>query len=190
MITIVSGLPRSGTSMMMRFLEAGGLPPLTDGVREADGDNPRGYYELERAKKIREDSSWLEEAEGRVFKMVSMLLFHLTVDRSYKIVFMRRDLDEVLASQAVMLRNLGKDRDQPPDEQMKALFAAHLEEVQRFLAGQPALDTLSCDFHRVVEAPGTAAREVAEHLGLELDLARMAGVVEPALYRQRVADNQ
>lgn len=185
MITIVSGLPRTGTSMMMRFLEAGGLEPLTDGVREADADNPRGYYELERVKTIRDDSSWLDEAEGRVFKMVSMLLFHLPPGREFKIIFMQRDLDEVLASQAVMLRNLGQDRDQPPDQRMRELFTTHLEKVESFLARQPALDALHCQFRQVVQQPAEMARRVADHLGLPLDLERMAGIIEPALYRQR-----
>jgi hypothetical protein len=185
MITIVSGLPRSGTSMMMRILDAGGLEPLTDGRRKADEDNPRGYYELEKAKAIRTDSSWLSEAEGRVFKMVSMLLFHLPLDRTYKIILMRRDLDEVLASQAQMLKNLGKDQDQPPDGKMKELFASHLADLERFLDEQPSMDVLTCDFRQVVEEPSAAARRVAGHLGLDLDLGRMAGVIEPALYRQR-----
>lgn len=185
MITIVSGLPRSGTSMMMRFLEAGGLEPLTDGVRRADEDNPRGYYELERAKSIRDDASWLAEAEGRVFKMVSMLLFHLPPQHRYKIILMRRDLDEVLASQAVMLRRRGRAEDQPSDEKMKTLFETHLEQVDLFLAGQPSMDTLPCEFRRVIEDPAGSARRVAGHLGLDLDTERMASVIEPGLYRQR-----
>jgi len=185
MITIVSGLPRSGTSMMMRFMHAGGLEALTDGLRRADTDNPRGYYELERAKKIRTDATWLGEAEGKVFKMVSMLLFHLPPDREYKIIFMRRDLDEVLAPQAVMLANLGRDDEQPADDRMKALFTSHLAEVEAFCAAQPSMDILYCDFHRVIEDPATAARQVADHLGLDLRLDRMVEIIEPGLYRQR-----
>lgn len=171
--------------MMMRFLDAGGLEVLTDGLREADSDNPRGYYELERAKTIKADASWLGEAEGKVFKMVSMLLFDLPLDRDYKIILMRRNLDEVLASQEVMLRNLGKDRDQPPDRRMKELFAAHLADLERFLAEQPSMDVLICDFRQVVENPDVAAHRVADHLGLDLNLTGMAGIIEPALYRQR-----
>jgi hypothetical protein len=185
MITIVSGLPRSGTSMMMRLLEAGGLEALTDGRREADADNPRGYYELEKAKTIKTDSSWFGEAEGKVLKMVSMLLFDLPMNRDYKIIFMHRDLDEVLASQAVMLKNLGQDQGQPPDRRMKELFTAHLARLERFLDEQPALDVLYCSFRQVVENPAAAARQVAGHLGLDLDLERMTALVEPALYRQR-----
>ncbi len=185
MITIVSGLPRSGTSMMMRFLHSGGLEALTDGLRQADSDNPRGYYELERAKKIRTDASWLGEAEGKVFKMVSMLLFHLPPDREYKIIFMRRDLDEVLASQTVMLTNLSRDDEQPADDRMKALFTSHLADVETFCAAQPWLDVLYCDFHRVIEEPSATARRVAGHLGLDLRLDRMAKIIEPGLYRQR-----
>jgi len=185
MITIVSGLPRTGTSMMMRFLDAGGLTALTDGRREADSDNPRGYYELDRALKIKDDASWLPEAEGKAFKMVSMLLYHLPLDRPYKIIFMRRNLDEVLASQARMLENMGKGQNQPSDEKMKALFSSHLEEIERHIAGQPMLDTLHCDFKTVVDQPADTARRVAEHLGLDLDQQKMAGIIEPALYRNR-----
>lgn len=185
MITVVSGLPRSGTSMMMRFLDAGGLEAFTDGLRKADPDNPRGYFELERVKTIKTDASWLGEAEGKVFKMVSMLLFDLPLDRRYKIIFMRRDLDEVLASQAVMLKNLSEHRDQPADERMKELFTAHLAHLERHLAEQPSMDVLYCDFREVLENPEAEARRIARHLGLDLDLARMAGIIEPALYRQR-----
>jgi len=185
MITIVSGLPRSGTSMMMRLLEAGGLEALTDGRRKADSNNPRGYYELEKAKTIKTDASWLGEAEGKAFKMVSMLLSDLPMDRKYKIIFMRRNLDEVLASQAVMLQHLGRDHNQPPDRRMKELFTAHLDQMERFLAATPALDVLHCDFGQVVNNPGAAARQVARHLGLNLNLERMAATIEPSLYRQR-----
>jgi hypothetical protein len=185
MITIVSGLPRTGTSMMMRFLHTGGLEALTDGRREADSDNPRGYFELDKALKIKDDASWLPEAEGKVFKMVSMLLYHLPLERPYKIIFMRRNLDEVLASQAMMLKNMGKDQNQPSDEKMKALFAKHLEEIEAHIAGQPMLDTLYCDFRSVIEQPADTARRVAEHLGLDLDQQKMAGIIEPDVYRNR-----
>ena len=105
-LTVVSGLPRSGTSMMMRMLEQGGLPVLIDGVRTADDDNPNGYYEFEAVKQTREDASWLEGSEGKAVKMVYRLLYDLPPDRAYRVLFMTRNLDEVLASQRVMLTRL------------------------------------------------------------------------------------
>ena len=103
-ITIVSGLPRSGTSMMMRMLEAGGMEVVTDNIRKANGDNPHGYFEFEKVKKIKEDSSWLDETFGKVFKMVSMLLYELPSDKNYKIIFMKRNMKEIMASQRIMLK--------------------------------------------------------------------------------------
>src|SRR5262245_35974300 len=98
-LTIVSGLPRSGTSMMMRMLETGGLPVLTDDVRTPDDDNPNGYYEFEAVKQTKQDDSWLQSSEGKAVKMVYRLLYDLPKDRSYKVLFMRRKMEEVLASQ-------------------------------------------------------------------------------------------
>ena len=102
-IVVVSGLPRSGTSMMMKMLEAGGLTPLTDGQREADEDNLGGYYEFEQVKKMAQDSGWLEEARGKVVKVISRLLYDLPKTYHYRVIFMQRHLDEVLASQQQML---------------------------------------------------------------------------------------
>ena len=109
-ITIVSGLPRSGTSMMMKMLEAGGIPPLTDEIRTADTDNPKGYYEFERVKKMdKGDTAWLENAQGKSVKVISALLKHLPSDYRYRVIFMRRDMSEILASQKKMLDHRGED---------------------------------------------------------------------------------
>ena len=97
-ITIVSGLPRSGTSLMMQMLEAGGMPVLTDGIRDADEDNPRGYYELEAVKRTKDDPAWLHGAPGKVVKMIYLLLYDLPTTYNYRIIFMRRPLSEVVAS--------------------------------------------------------------------------------------------
>src|SRR5262245_12295550 len=110
-ITIVSGLPRSGTSMMMSMLEAGGLGALTDGIRAADEDNPKGYYEFERVKKIKQDTAWLADAKGRVVKMISQLLLDLPAAYQYRIIFMRRNIDEILASQKQMMVRRGTAKD-------------------------------------------------------------------------------
>ena len=107
-IIVVSGLPRSGTSLMMQMLAAGGVEVVTDHVRTADTDNPRGYYEFELVKKIKQDASWLPEARGKAVKMVSQLLYDLPAGEKYRIIFLERDLDEVLVSQEKMLERLGR----------------------------------------------------------------------------------
>lgn len=184
MITVVSGLPRSGTSMMMQMVAAGGIPVLTDRVREADGDNPKGYYELEKAKAIKRDASWMHEAEGRSFKIVSMLLTGLPAGFTYRIIFMRRGMDEILASQRVMLTNLGKDPG-PEDSQMRQYFEKHLRELGDWLREQPNMSVLECEYANVVSDPVREAARIQAFLGRDLDMEAMARVVDPNLYRQR-----
>ena len=111
-ITVVSGLPRSGTSMMMKMLEAGGIPPVTDELRTADEDNPKGYYEFERVKAMDQgDTSWVVGARGKVVKVISALLKHLPPGEQYRVVFVRRNMPEILASQRKMLIHRGEDPD-------------------------------------------------------------------------------
>src|SRR5262245_15575927 len=107
-IIVVSGLPRSGTSLMMQMLDNGGIEVVTDNVRAADTDNPRGYYELEKVKRVKQDASWLPQARGKAFKMVSQLLYDLPASERYLVVFMERDFDEMLLSQEKMLQRLGR----------------------------------------------------------------------------------
>jgi len=183
-VTIVSGLPRSGTSMMMRALAAGGLPPLADGLRTADEDNPVGYFELEQVKKIESDTSFLAEAEGKVVKLISRLLVHLPADRRYRVVFMRRDLDEVLRSQARMLERRGEPPG-PDDGEMKRMFISHLAEVEAWLAAQPHVEALFVSYSRMVGSPRQHAERVNEFLGGSLDVDKMVAAVDQSLYRQR-----
>lgn len=184
-ITVVSGLPRSGTSMMMRMLEAGGMPILTDYIRTADEDNPEGYYEFERVKQIEHDKTWLVEARGRVVKMVAALLKHLPADYAYKIIFMRRSMEEVLASQRQMLIRRGKPTNMIPDERMAVLFRKHLVQVETWLQEQPNMDILYVDYGKVLANPQEQARRVNRFLDDVLDARAMAEVVDPGLYRQR-----
>jgi hypothetical protein len=183
-ITIVSGLPRSGTSMMMRMLEQGGMEVVTDGVREADVDNPKGYYEFEKVKEIKEDSSWIPSTRGKVFKMVSLLLYHLPPDERYRIVMMRRDTDEILASERKMLERLGKDPDHASDDRMAEIFRKHLAHVERWLAEQTNLEVLQVRYNDVLSDPDPVVARVAEFCG-GLDAAKMRAVVDPSLYRNR-----
>ncbi len=184
-VTLVSGLPRSGTSMMMRMLEEGGLPVLVDHVRTADEDNPEGYYEFERVKKIEHDAAWLDEARGKVVKMISALLAHLPPGYPYKVVFMRRKLDEVLASQRQMLIRRGKPADATSDDKMAQFFTRHLAKVEAWMAAQPNVDVCYVSYNELMEDPETHCARVAAFLGASLDPARMASVASTRLYRQR-----
>ena len=184
-VTLVSGLPRSGTSMMMKMLEAGGLPVLADHLRGADEDNPEGYYEFERVKKIETDQAWLPEARGKVVKMISALLKHLPSAYRYKVIFMRRKIEEVLASQRQMLIRRGKPADATGDEKMAAYFAHHLERVEQWLGAQPNVDVLYVSYNDLMQDPQTHCAAVARFLGLPLDPERMASVASGQLYRQR-----
>jgi hypothetical protein len=184
-ITVVSGLPRSGTSMMMKMLEAGGLTPLTDHQRVADDDNPRGYFEDERVKRLARDASWVGEARGKVVKVVSPLLRHLPPQYRYRVVFVRRDMAEVLASQRQMLIRRGERADALGDDTMAEAFRKHLAAVETWLAQQPNIDVLYVTYHEVVEAPARHAEQISRFLGNGLDTGRMATAVDGALYRQK-----
>lgn len=184
-ITIVSGLPRSGTSMMMKMLQAAGMPVLTDQIRAADEDNPEGYYEFERVKQIEEDKAWLPEAQGKVVKMIAALLKHLPLEYPYKVIFMRRNIEEVLASQREMLIRRGEPTDTIPDQRMAALFDKHVTQVEAWLAEQPNFEFLYVDYGEVLEKPLEQAKRVSQFLDYALDIEKMAAVVDPALYRQR-----
>lgn len=183
-ITVVSGLPRSGTSLMMQMLEAGGLPILTDNLRTADPDNPKGYYELERVKQLERDASWIPSAMGKVIKVVSPLLRHLPADHSYKVVFMQRDLAEVLASQRQMLERRGRAAPND-DEAMAATFRRHLADVEAWLAQHPNIQVLHVVYAAVLELPAVEIERVNEFLGGGLDTAAMAQVIDRALHRQQ-----
>jgi hypothetical protein len=182
-IIVVSGLPRSGTSLMMQMLDAGGVGIVTDYLRRADVDNPRGYYEFERAKKVKEDGSWLPDARGKAVKMVSQLLYDLPSSERYRIVFMSRDLDEVLASQEKMLQRLGRPASQR--EEMKRAFELHLEKLHAWLARQPNMAVLIVSYNDLIQRPQDEARRVVDFLGGGPNLEKMVQAVDPALYRNR-----
>ncbi len=188
-ITIVSGLPRSGTSVMMQMLVAGGIPPLTDELRKADADNPRGYYEYERAKKIKTDRAWLPEAEGKVVKMVHLLLLDLPLDRRYDIVFMRREPHEVVKSQSVMLARSGKQGGAIAPEQLIAVYQQQIGRVLGFLASSPRARVHEVSYNELIREPAAAARGIASFLGANggrvMDVDAMAGAVDATLYRNR-----
>ncbi len=186
-VTIVSGLPRSGTSMMMRMLEAGGMPAVVDHDRKPDDDNPNGYYEFEPIKKLKEDSSWVAGAVGRVVKAVYLLLYDLPKQHQYRVVFMRRDLPEVIASQDTMLRRSGSSTGGIATAVLAKHFQTQLRQVEAWLQQQPNFAVTWVEYAEVVRDPHGAAAAVARFLGGAVDPARMAAGVDPRLYRQRAA---
>ena len=185
-IVVVSGLPRSGTSMMMKMLEAGGIPPLTDKIRTADDDNPKGYYEFERVKKLKEgDTAWLDDAQGKAVKVITALLTYLPESYNYDVVFMERALPEVLASQRKMLINRGEDPDKISEEELTELFQKHLSQVMRWIESQPNVRYLGVSYNRLLQDPDPYVGQINQFLGKRLEVEEMEGVVDPKLYRHR-----
>lgn len=185
-ITVVSGLPRSGTSMVMKMLEAGGIPPLTDKIRTPDEDNPKGYYEFERVKQLdKGDTIWVAEAQGKAVKVISQLLKHLPSEYEYRVVFVQRHMDEVLASQKKMLVNRGEESNKTSDEELAALFNRHLHSVKQWLVGQTNMPVLYVHYSDILATPMLQAERINDFLDGALDTEAMATVVDPTLYRNR-----
>jgi hypothetical protein len=185
MITIVSGLPRSGTSLMMQMLSAGGMTLLSDGERQADVDNPRGYLEWERIKQLPQDPACIAEAEGKVVKVISRLLLSLPVEHEYRIIFMQRPLPEVMASQDEMLRHRGTFKPGADPAFISAAFERHLREVEVWLERQPNGTVCRISYHRVLSEARAVAENLATFLQTALDVEAMMQRVDPTLYRNR-----
>ena len=184
MITIVSGLPRSGTSMMMQMLAAGGFPVLSDGERKPDTDNPRGYLEWERIKQLHKNPQCIADAEGKVVKIISQLLLKLPSDRRYRVIFMQRPLAEVMKSQGEMLSRRGKVDSADP-RAIEEAFRRHLIEVDRWLDRTDYVAVIRVDYHHILQQPKTAAESIAEFLETGLNIDAMIREVDQTLYRNR-----
>ena len=185
-VIVVSGLPRSGTSMMMRMLDVGGLEVVTDGIREPNPDNPKGYYEFERVKKLPDgDAAWLEEAGGKVVKVIAALLLHLPDPYEYRVLMMRRKMDEILAFQGRMLVRRGEDPDAVDDQEMARLFEKHLAQVYEWMRQKDNVRFLDVDYNVMLSGPEAQLEEIQTFLPYPLDLQAMGAVVDPSLYRQR-----
>jgi hypothetical protein len=185
MIAIVSGLPRSGTSLMMQMLQAGGMPLLIDDLRPADADNPNGYWEYEPVKRLQQDNSWIPKAEGKAVKVVSALLQYLPPQHTYKIIFMQRPIQEVLASQSVMLERRGEQGGKTDDQTLGTVFAQHLDRTEHWLATQKHMTVLPVNYHETIADPAKTATHVVQFLDLLLAVDAMARAVDPRLHRQR-----
>jgi hypothetical protein len=179
--------------MAMRILEAGGMPLVSDGLRAADADNPRGYFEFEPVKHLHShphtdaDLAWLAPARGKAVKIVSFLLTWLPETYDYRVLFMHRDLSEVVRSQEAMLVRRGESASGSGKSalEMIQIYGDHLAQVERFLARRACFTTLGVDYATVLASPRDEAARMHDFLGVRLDVAAMAAAVEPSLRRQR-----
>ena len=188
-ITVVSGLPRSGTSLMMQMLAAGGIEPLVDSNRAANADNPRGYFEYAPVLRLRDEASWFPSAVGRAVKVVYALLKELPEEVEVRVVFMRRDLGEVVASQRAMLMRSGNSVDDLPPDRLIRIFQTQVDETLAWVSQQPRLRLLEVEHANAIRDPVSVAHAVDVFLGGGLDLRAMAAVPDPALYRQRASSS-
>jgi len=184
-IIVVSGLPRSGTSMMMKMLEEGGIPILTDAIRGADDDNPNGYYEFELVKKLPDgQNQWLADANHKVVKIISALLEHLPVNYRYKIIFMEREPREILASQQKMLANRN-EKSEISDTEMQEQFQKHLAAIKYWLARQPNMDVMYVDYNKMISNPENYCQAITDFIAIPVDVSKMLAVPNERLYRNR-----
>ncbi len=188
-ITVVSGLPRSGTSMMMQMLAAGGMPVISDGLRAPDADNPRGYFELEAVKKLKTESAWLAGARGHAVKIISMLLYDLPAAHEYRVVFMLRDMEEILASQEKMLKRRGTSDADSADAAMRWHFESHLKKVQAWLTEQKNFRVLYCHHRELLDASAKQIPRISKFLDVDLNEQAMGQAIEPLLHRNCLDDS-
>ena len=186
-VTVVSGLPRSGTSMMMRMLDEAGVPAVSDRLRTADDDNPGGYYEFEPVKELPTNKSWVAGARGHAVKVIYKLVYELPRDVDYRIVFMARHIEEVLASQSRMLARSGITVPEGDSDLFRALFTKDLAAFKDWVKTQPNIRIAYIDYRRVLDDTWAVGKDIAEFLERDLDLDAFAAVVDPELYRNRSA---
>ena len=186
-IIVVSGLPRSGTSMMMSALKKGGMPVLVDNIRKADQNNPKGYLEFERVKKLpKGDYDWLSIAQGKAVKIISALLTYLPECYQYNVIFLERDMDEILSSQQRMLERTNKiDEDNQSDEMLRQSYQEHIKEISTWLEDQDWLQTLYVSYNKILRQPDIEFQKIAVFLDQLVDPQLMAQVVDPELYREK-----
>lgn len=187
-IIVVSGLPRSGTSMLMKMLVEGGVPVLTDSIRTADEDNPNGYFEFEPVKQLVDGKiHWLANADSKAVKIVSALLEYLPPDHHYKILFMDREIKEILASQRKMLSRRSEEP-KISDAEMEAQFHKHLADTKYWLARQPNMDILYVDYNKLMSSPDSYCQAIANFIAVPMDISKMRSVPNDRLYRNRIVN--
>ncbi len=184
-ITIVSGLPRSGTSMMMEMLEKGGIEVLTDEVRKPDKDNPKGYYEYERVKGLPEDTRWLKEAKGKALKVLGELIKPLPDSYDYKVIFMERNLEEIIESQTKMLKHKGKDLEGISNKDFRKTFKEYRIILKQQVASHPSMEVIYVNYNDIMSHPELVVESISAFFDGVLDKKKMLSVVDEELYRNR-----
>jgi len=184
-IAVVSGLPRSGTSMMMEMLEKGGLEVLTDNLRKPDEDNPKGYYEFERVKQLPDDTAWLDEAEGKAVKVLGELIKHLPGDYHYKIVFMERNLEEIIESQTKMLKRKGEDPDDISKDELRDTFKEYRKILKKQISSSPNMEVIYISYNDIMSHPEPVVESISAFFDGDLDKNKMLSVIDEDLYRNR-----
>ena len=171
---------------MQSMLEAGGVEPLTDAVRKADENNPKGYFEYERVKALKDgDTAWLELAEGKSVKIISWLLKFIPERYDYQILFMKRDMNEILASQKKMLIDRGEPTDKVSDDELAQLYTNHLNDIDKWMTEQKNIRFLYVDYNNMLKDPTPAIKSIGKIFDDQLDAGKMAQVIDPNLYRQK-----
>lgn len=185
-VIIVSGLPRSGTSMMMQMLDNGGLEVLTDKQRRPDKDNPKGYYEYERVKSLPEDADWLEKAQGKAVKVLGELIKHIPKGYNYKVVFMERNLDEIIESQTKMLKRQGKNPNDISKEELRDTFEDYRKILKQQIASHPGMEVIYVSYNDIMSHPEPVVESISAFFDCELDTNEMLSVIDDDLYRNRL----
>jgi len=189
-IVVVSGLPRSGTSMMMRMLAEGGLPVITDELRRPDLDNPNGYFEFETVRQMSKGNvSWLANSGGKAVKVISALLEYLPANYSYKIIFLERDVQEILASQRKMLLNRREEK-MGDETEIRAQIQKHLSAMKPWLVRQPNIEVLFVNYNTLVRNPEPLCEQITEFLDRPLNQTRMLAIPDKQLYRNRIVPEE
>ncbi|MGA0901105.1 MAG: alkaline phosphatase family protein [Luteolibacter sp.] len=182
---LVSGLPRSGTSLMMQILEAAGIPIMTDGKRQADEDNPVSYCEWEELKTLPKNPHLLDKAKGRAIKVVTALLPALPRKHRYKILYMVRPVEQIIDSQWAMLARHGKSPRAEKDH-LIATQDQYSRKVRELLSSSEQVELLEVDYPKLIADPASVLEEIAGFLGVAFQLTSdVIDCVKPQLYRQR-----
>jgi len=184
-IIVVSGLPRSGTSMVMKMLAAGGVDVVTDNIRKPDYDNPKGYFEYQKVKNLKNDSIWLKDMRGRAIKIISHLLYYLPLTLRYKIIFIERNMQEILDSQRKMYQRLQKQSDNIEDSVLVEKFNLHLQKIHDWIKIKNDIDCLHVHYSDILDDALRQSQTIQAFLNLPFDVEAMSKVVDLSLYRNR-----
>ena len=185
-IIVVTGLPRAGTSLIMQILQSMGIELFTDNKRSPDKSNPKGYFEHELVKSIEKDSSWIKNVKGKAIKIVSPLLLYLPINYSYKIIFMNRDLDEIVQSQENMLLMKGVKKSQIEPEWLKQIFAKDLKHARTWIQELPNSESLGLSHSILLKNPELELEKIKKFLNINVDLKNAINVIDKKLYRARI----